>query len=169
MKNKIINVRLPTSLYDRIKEKHRSNFSKYLRKHFQKLLDSENEQLKKFRTCFLCKNKKNFELDELFLSFPMIEEERHFTSFIVCPDCRNILLKNKEEILKGKSDDDIEAGILCILLENAQQGLLSTQAKLHQYFPDRWKLNGAVISSNCSSEEIREQLIQINKLEGLYE
>lgn len=164
MKDKIINVRLTPELYSRIKNKYDKNFSEVLRKHFSKILEDEDKRFKSFKTCYFCKNKNNFSLDELYivnLKFP--KEEKYVIVFIIiCSKCR-------DEILTGnKILDDDESILFCDLENTSIKGCVFDIAKLHLNFPDIFKHNDAVVFGTLNSiEELKEFYIKINEQEGL--
>lgn len=175
-KQKIIGVRLPLELYERLKKKFPLNFSDELRKHFERILFNAEEKNKKYIRCLFpnCNHLKDLTIEDVYCLIP-ITEQRETTIFLSCPYHRKQTLEDKETILKehttqqainpnSKQTEKVETRLLIYhLMKEAHQNTLPTYIKLIEMFPKKWSFEGHSVISKASGEEIEQQLLTLNK------
>jgi hypothetical protein len=154
-KNKRVNLRLPEDLYHKIKERYGNNLSSILRKQFEKKI--QNDTLKDW-TCFFCKNKEDYDINELWVSSFAEEKDNWSVCFIVCPKCRNNLLS------KQLKDLSLTEQLVRVLFENGgKKGTLQNFVELTEHFPNKWRHKlGTIACKLDSPEELEEQFKHIN-------
>ncbi len=164
-KDKVLNVRIPEGLYERVKDKSPRNFSKLLREHFEEIVEKDDKLEKEFNLCVLC-HKYN---EECFITQSIhFEEVKEHDQFIVCQSCKERIENNSFDSLDKDMKDFVE--ILKILLDNKclpSQEFKKVYIQLIKHFPEKWSIKKGILSvKKVDKEEIKEQFYHINSKEG---
>ena len=160
---KVLNVRMPNELYDRLKKANPSNLSKALRKHLDKMIFDVKEAERLMSYCVACFQRKKFE--ELFVSeYCSDEQENSSTNYKVCKECVKKLKKG--ETFGDKTDREFQPLLKILLKKKIPLSLTirNTELRLAKYYPEDYKISLGCFENKDINRDLREDIVNSNRM-----
>ena len=167
---KRVEVKVPEKMYNQLKIKFGHNLSKVMREHFRQIINRDELELDKFKFCFGC-GKVDCVIDDLYLGSGIdMDGDYKYFRYILCPECKENLseklklIADKINAKKKLSEQEEVHFVLGSSFISSKQGAISLVATICKHFPDKVIVDKGILKSNCSEQENRKILEELDDM-----